>query len=385
MKCLHHRLFLFIFAFVSFLPCHAQTFNDMSKQFKTCNVQVPAPYAQVCRDVITPIESARVLDKLQQKSMQFEIDGDMLLVGANVQAADMTDDHAPFLCCDIQSSLEEVSKGKYVAKFRWESMSAALLDVRLINVDPKLNTRLRYVGTVDAVMPDSDLADGLLTRAGLSRRDDMLPIASEAMPRKITVFKGRACQQSITACTVIYLVDGDSLAPLLQNSVFNKVVLDKFVFVGIHNSSVDASATRIKEMLPGYDAAVHASFMAFTTVLVPTRVENGEKPLRRYVAGYSNGGAWALEVLTTTPARYDGAIVMSPASWKIPQTLPRGRQLFIGAGLMESGAKTQSMAIAEAFRKDGDQVSERYPAAGHSMNSWLSIWLMTLSGLSAPL
>jgi hypothetical protein len=374
--------------FILFSLFHFSSFSAESdpapRSFRACPFDSSVTkFSLVCKDVFSAQEATEAIAKLKRKSFFYEIDENSLTVGVILRPGEINNNELPFLCCEIQAPLDKVSDGLYLGKFRWDQMSSSLLDMRLLNISERINSRIRYVGSVDFTMPDLDIGNALIARSGLVRSDQMIRISSEDIERKISIFKGRSCLVSVVQCIVIYMADGESLSFFIKNSLKNKVVLDRFIFVGIHNSAVNHVETRIKELVYGIDPTFYEAYRRLATMDVPILIEKKEKPLRRYVAGFSNGGAWALDTLYNNPLKYDGAIVMSPGQWEFRKAdhLPN-RRIYIGAGLMETGVKTSSIAIAAGFRNRETLVIELYPPSGHSVNSWLSIWLGALTNIS---
>ncbi|AVR97703.1 hypothetical protein C9I28_20220 [Pseudoduganella armeniaca] len=318
--------------------------------------------------------------QVARKGQYFEVRGDTLLVGFDASKATLTYGDKPFLCCDLQTPLQRLRNGVFGIKIRSPNLSNAVLTLHVTNVEPR-GEAFRYRGSEQFILADEDVA--LPTQAGLDIERIALPFAAgSSETRTVSIFRGAACKQTIANCTVVYMADGQSLQRLLLAAWRNGRRLADLVFVGVHNADTGGSNRRIAELLRVSEEPDFELFKAFVFGTVRDRVESGQAPRKRYAGGMSNGGAWALSMLAEQPDLFDGAIVMSPAIWHEPASMEvAGKALIIGAGLLEDGMLRQAQKIAGLCSDKGASVAAIYPPSGHSMNSWVNIWIGALKAL----
>lgn len=343
-------------------------------------------YGQPCKQPLSPLEAARELDKLKKANFTFAVEGDSLVVSLRMAAADLSYPQGPRLCCEIQGYLDRIGDDIYGARFRWNRMAQAMLDLNLMDIRYQRVAHARINGSPGYAMAASpDRA--ALERAGTEVADLAVDGGTLLGPRTVTVVKGTACRKSLSGCTMIYLADGDSAVDFASNALVKQVDMRRFVIVGIHNArktgDIDAINTRIGELLRGTDVPRYEAFMRFVTGDVLRQVEGGETPLRRIAAGYSNGGVWAVDALLANPAVFAGAISMSPGipALRAAPPLP-GQRVFLGAGHMEPPFHRATLAIAQALKERGIKVEETYVPSGHSMNTWINLWNNAINALN---
>lgn len=355
------------------------------RDFTKCSVQnKEAGYTKPCKDELSSTDIEKSRESATKQPFSIAVQGDMLTITARVAAGDITFAGKPYLCCDIQAYLDPLGDDLYAAKFRWHDMDKSLLELRLFNVAQPSSGNANYHGSKEFHSSRNDIAQSALQNAGMALTEHTFKISKEFDARKVSVIKGRACLRNLTACQVIYMADGQSLVFLVKNALLDQRDLSHFVFVGIHNAEAkEKSNVRIDELLFGYDPARYESFMHFSTVTLIQEIEGQDLPLARYSAGYSNGGAWAYDMLLARPDVFAGAIIMSPAEWKsrVDTRLP-GRRVFIGAGHLESGFLANARAMVPDVRSRGALVQETYVPSGHGMNTWTNIWSRSLLALS---
>lgn len=356
------------------------------RDFTKCSVEnKEAGYTKPCKDELNSTDIKTSRESSEKQPFSFAIQGDTLTVTAKVASGDITFAGKPYLCCDIQAYLDPLGDDLYAAKFRWHDMDQSLLELRLFNVAKPSNGNATYHGSKEFLVPRNDIDQSVLQNAGMALTEHVFKISQEFGARKVTVIKGPACLQNLMACRVIYMADGQSLAFLVKNALLNQRDLSHFVFVGIHiaEAKENTNNIRIDELLFGYHPARYETFMHFSTVTLIHEIEGQDLPLARYSAGYSNGGAWAYDMLLARPDVFAGAIIMSPAEWK-PRADTRltERRVFIGAGHLESGFLANARAMAADLRSRNALVQEIYVPSGHGMNTWTNIWSRSLLALS---
>lgn len=345
-------------------------------------------YEQPCKDQLASADIAIAIKSAEDRDFVIDVQGDTLLVAAKVAPDTLTVGGKPYLCCDMQAYLDPVADGIYAAKFRWHDMHRSLLEFRLTNTFRRAAASAIYNGSKDFPDQRNSIDNAVLHNAGMQLAELAIPMNEEFGVRQVTVIKGPSCLHTLSQCILIYMADGESLAFMVKSALLEQRDLSRFVFAGIHNAKGQDNAVRIDELLYGYKQPRYDAFLAFVTTTLIPHTEMKEIPLARYSAGYSNGGAWALDMLLTKPDIFTGAIVMSPAEWSSrTDTRLDQHNVFIGAGHMELPFYAKARAIAPLLRERGAIVQELYIPSGHSMNTWNNVWSRTLLALApvAPL
>jgi enterochelin esterase-like enzyme len=375
-------LLLALFGFAFFAPARAADGFE-PRDLRVCAPEASAGgYAATCKQPLSPAEVQGRLQKLKDRDFAFDFEGDALLIAARIPAASVPFERGPFVCCDIQAYLDKVAPDTYAAKLRWNRMAEALLDLRLLGMKDRPQMAVRRNGSTQFLLAEPGIDKRLADAAGFTVTTTQVDTRSILGLRKVTIAAGPACRSSLAHCSVIYMPDGESTLSFVLNALGNKVDMRSVVVVGIHNADEDPSGNRNEELLfglgPRYDV-----FLRFVTEDLTRHVEGGQKPLRRIAAGFSNGGAWALDVLVAKPDRFDGAIIMSPAQWQI-RSAPSlaGRRVMVGAGFMETAFHANATAIAARLKERGADVKELYVPSGHSINTWVNVWNAAIVSLA---
>lgn len=332
-------------------------------------------YALPCKQTITPAEAAGLLAQSDDKRFAYRIDGDALTIVANVDTKDVLYPNGPYVCCEMQAYLDKMAGDVYAARFRWNLMSKGMFDLSLLGVDNRPDVRVQVNGSPEFAVARSGAGSTVAAAAGYRVVTDVVEAGAPLGARKVTIVRGPDCLASLTGCSIVYMPDGESAQAFLANALANGIDMRRAVVVGIHNDDVDPISRRIEELLFGVAQPRYDAFMHFATADLVRYVEGSSKPLRRIAAGYSNGGAWALDALVANPDVFDGAIIMSPAQWKFRNMGSlAGHRAFVGAGFMERGYQSSAAAIAAGLRERGAEVGELYVPSGHSMNTWINVW-----------
>lgn len=383
-----------LFLFISFIAACglsnislAQKISDINlRDFTACSADDKnSGYTSPCKDTLDDTDIRQALAAAEKQHFVLDVKGDRLLITAKVATDDISYAGRPYLCCDLQAYLDPVADGIYAAKFRWHDMQKSLLELRLMNVGKPSGGNAIYNGSLEFPDPASNIDKSVFKNAGMELTEHSYDISQEFGTRKVTVIKGADCLQTLSACTIIYMADGESLNYMVKSTLLQHKDLRKFVFVGIHNSEdkENTMSIRIDELLFGTNAARYDAFMHFVTETLRQEIESKQPPLARYSAGYSNGSAWALDVLLTKPDLFKGAIAMSPAQWKSRNdTSLAQRRVFIGAGYLEPGFYKNARRIAPELSARGALVQEVYVPSGHSMNTWSNVWSKALQAIS---
>jgi enterochelin esterase-like enzyme len=353
------------------------------RDLRACAADKPAAaYEAACKQALTPAEAEAQLLALKDRDFAVQIDGDTLLVAARLDGAKVRYRQGPFLCCEMQAYLDKIGPDAYAAKLRWNRMAEAMIDLRLRDVPERGDMRIRRNGSTQFVMFDQAMDKRVAEAAGFAVSTAQVDTHGMLGVRKVTTLAGPDCRGALADCTVIYMPDGEYALGFVLNALANQVDMRRFVVVGIHNDEEDTINRRIEELLfgvgPRYDL-----FMRFVTGDLAQRIEGTQKPRRRIAAGYSNGGAWALDALLARPDWFEGAIIMSPAQWNIRSDARlQGRPVTVGAGFIEPAYRSNALAIAARLRERGAAVKELYIPSGHSMNTWVNVWNAAIVGLN---
>lgn len=385
------RQLLLVFSFIAACgilnSSFAQKMEEVAlRDFTKCSADNKSTgYATPCKDALAATDVAKALALAAKQNFSLAIEDDTLLIAAQVVPGDIQYAGKPYLCCDIQAYLDPIADGIYAAKFRWNEMDKSLLSLSLINVAQRSGHSLTYNGSKQFPDQLNNIDKSALKNAGMELTEHAFEINQEFGMRKVTVIKGDACLQSVAPCQVIYMADGQSLASLVKSALLDKRDLSRFVFVGIHMSEGKKNSIniRIDELLFGYSPARYDAFKHFVTVTLVQQIEKQAAPLARYSAGYSNGGAWALDMLLDKPDIFSGAIIMSPAQWtsRTDTRLP-GRRVFVGAGKLETAYHANAHTVTANLRARDALVQETYVPSGHSMSTWSNVWSRSLLALS---
>lgn len=336
----------------------------------------------VCKDQLTESEQQAVTLALG-KDEQYIIAGvNSIIVGMRAQPGDLSLDDRPYLCCDLKGYLDPIGKDIFAAKFRSGFIAQSIFDAGFLNIPRFNSTGLRFNGSAQFVAVSRNVNTSVITEKGHTYSRSPLK-SDEFGERMITKITGSACQTDVKRCHVVVMPDGEGLTQLATNAVERGVDLTKLVLVGIHNRKPASANDRIDELLFGYNEVVYAKYMRFAFEVVLPSTIGSQKPASIYTAGFSNGGAWALDALIDRPSLIHGAIVMSAGSWELrnePQL--KNHMIFIGAGLFETGTRRQSTSIVTQLRNRGAIVRDSYPPGGHSVNTWVNIWIDALRSIT---
>lgn len=351
---------------VSSAPARAGWQSDLT------SCETAGPNQQVCKQPLTQTDVKSQQEKLSDTDFAYEIQDDALIVSVRRKGPG----DRLLLCCDIQAYLDPIAQDVYSAKIRWHSFDTVLLDLMIVGLDEPEKHRVTLKRSKTFSFADEDFDDAQLDQKALEL--DAGPVVGK---RTLTVVTGRDCKTSIANCAIIYMPDGHAAPMLVANAVANGHAMSRFIVVGINGVDVDTANTRIKQLLHGIDTDYRA-FIHFAMNDVTAAIEKGRTPAYRVVAGYSNGAAWALDVLRERPDLFKTAIVMSPARWKFKdQDHYNGRRIVIGAGLLETGFHSNAVKIAAEMAHRGASVKTVYVPAGHSMNTWVNVWNAAMADL----
>lgn len=355
------------------------------RDLRTCAANKPAGgYDKVCKQPLAADDIAAVRDKVKDRRFAHAIEDDTLTIVMRAEAAELRYPAGPHVCCEIQAYLDQVEGDIHAAKFRWNRMAQAMLDLRFFGMEHRKDARAHINGSPQFVPVDEKIDKKVFAAHGFTLSTERLEGGGTIGLRSVTVARGPFCARRLAQCTIIYMPDGDATRLFVGNALVNGVDMRDFVVVGVHNAEVNGNETRTEELLYPLGASRYPMFMRFVTEDVRRHVEGAQKPLQRLSAGFSNGGVWAVDALLAHPDLFDGAIVMSPGMWKYRNEDKLGaHRVFVGAGLMEDVFHATSMKIAAGLTQRGAAVSELYIPSGHSMNTWINVWNSAITALNA--
>jgi predicted esterase len=355
------------------------------RDMRACTAEhAAAGFDLPCKQALPADAVAFELGKLKTKDFAYEVKGDTLVVSVRMKPDEVPFPNGPYLCCEIQAYLDKVAENVYAARFRWNRMTTALLDLNLQDVNKRPDARIAYNGSPEFVFTGAKLDKGLIARAGAELTTVSLDAGAELGVRKVTVFRGADCRQGVAGCAVIYMPDGESTRAFVDNALATGIDMRRLVVAGVHHAEVDPMNTRIEELLLGYNEARYDAFMRFVIGDLKARIEGADRPARRIAAGFSNGGSWAYAALVSQSSHFDGAIVMSPGEFKTRNDLPLpGKLAVVGAGYMERGFYRSATTVAAGLKARGATVKEVYVPSGHGFNTWVNVWNTAMTELDS--
>lgn len=388
-KLINRQLFLtllliaLIVADTSFSIADDVKGNVMSEVPECTAEDIKNEYATLCREII-PVSMLSELKQLELTNrFGYRVAKNSLLIVAKVAAEDIVFSDKPFFAGDIQGYLEKIDSDLFAIYLHFKDIDRSSLTLSLINVTGGEKPVIQYSGAHEfgqiSLKRSADIIRELVS-IGAEYQKVYFDKIPNLKPKEIEIVKGAHCKQSIYSCSVIYAADGESILTFVDNALTHKINIDNFVFVGIPNQSEN----RIQELLYGYDDKIFDAFMNFVTRVLVNAIENGEQPKFRFVGGFSNGGAWALDALNMYKDKFDGAIVMSPAEWEFKSDSNlKGKEIFIGSGLLERNLVKHTKSIASKLQELGATTHTLYPQSGHAMNSWVQIWNLALTEINS--
>ncbi len=338
-------------------------------------------YTRVCAELLNQEEIDEVKAMQFDDVITYKAVQDGLILVAKLKKSDLGFFDRPAIAGEFSTFLEPIGIHFYAIKVRFKGIEKAKLNPSLINFATQKLVKLNIDGRDSSERTVVESWPVVLQKLEKnSARYDVMsfPSVKHREEKKVWVFRGRHCLTTISSCNVIYTADGD-IHTFIVNADAAGISLDAFVFVGIQASDTN----RIGELLKGSDQNSFDAFLRFVVTDLAKTVEHGNKPKSRYAAGYSNGGAWALDALLFHPEFFDGAIAMSPATWELKSKVNlHKKNIFLGAGELEPGFFKQAEKCVEIVQDLGAQVETRYSKSGHSMNTWVPIWNMALKHLN---
>lgn len=216
----------------------------------------------------------------------------------------------------------------------------------------------------------------------------VVEVTSEAMegPRRLSIFRGDACREALDGCRVIYMADGEMLHRFLREAPAGATA-DRLVVVGLHNDHTDRTGrARQGELLRDDDRARYRAFEQFVTREVVTYVEGATpRPADdRFTLGFSNGGAWAIDMLERRREVFCGTVAMSVADQSTRGRKITGARVFLGSGRHEAAYYIYTRRSADALKGAGAKVEERYVPGDHNPATWTALFWWAVGEMMQP-
>lgn len=362
---------------------HAEDFSWMKiSVIPQCTVQHREDgYKRICSELleqgeIEEVKGMQFADVLAYKALE-----NGLILAAKLKKSELGFYDRPAFTGEISTYLEPIAKDLFAIKIRFNGIERAKLNPILFNLAGRDPITLNIDGREPSERTVVESWAVVLKKMqvnGANYEVINFPAGKHLESKDVIVFRGRNCLTSIAACKVIYHADGNQLRSFIPNAQAAQVGFDDLVLVGIPSSNQN----RIGELLKGRVQDSFDAFLGFVVNDLRHTIEKSEAPKGRYVAGYSNGGAWAFDALLFHPEIFDGAIVMSPATWALQSKVNlKQKKIFVGAGELEPGFLQTAQKITTIAGDLGAEVKTSYSKSGHSMNTWVPIWNMALKHL----
>lgn len=296
------------------------------------------------------------------------------------------------LCCSIQEPLTKVQNEAWYGCIEIEDIEKYALEIGIIAKDHELSIET-WIGRNYR---------GIIANDSSQRTDRDSTFTYEfdsefVGRRKITMYLPTQTDRKETI-PVMYVADGQSVVQLAHyfEKAINGGLLPPVALVGIWPSSEkltheeNAVDGRALEYLAGYDAKFPDHFRRHNDFLIREIIPYVEKKYNiglsrknRMIAGFSNGGAWAISTALENSNLFSSAISAS-AGWTKStsvETKASDVKFFVNYGNLETGFKAKSIKIADSLRQSGNIVVQKEQLGGHSMQMWKDAFIASLSDI----
>lgn len=279
------------------------------------------------------------------------------------------------LCCAIVAPLDRIGSGDlWALSLKVWKLNRAVLDIQLMPPRPQLDLSA-FFGR-DAASPVTvPLLAGSIVHETLQSK-----ALNEV--RVVHVYLPPAYDRTVRY-PVVYLADGDvvaAYAPAIESLIITHRIRPLIVVgLGAGQGSERAREYRLGESAPRY--AEHDSFVFGEVVpFIETKYAASPRREDRMLAGFSDGGAWALSAGVRHADRI-GAVAALSFGWGPAAQLvdiPNRPRLFFAAGTLEPDFHRLTERTARrAQASGGDVVFEDY-TAGHTLLAFRSTLLDSL-------
>lgn len=385
-----------VFQFVDF---HSQINDNSSCELlewiTSHETALPAPARQAaalnlatCRLPSAGLTADAARAMLDGKTFAVEVAEGVLTVVTRSTASDVR------ICCSIQGEMERIGDSEFwVQRRRLPDADRGMLSFMSFGSNPE--PPIRWRGPLAPEAPP--LAAWPLRGQRLERQ-----IASEALgeTRKLSIYLPPEWSPDRT-WPVVYLTDGAALVfshvlePMIAEGTIPPLVLVSalpapFGVVGeAPPLPMDLRSAEYINRFPGgagqdrFDR--HMSFFAEElTDYARKEFAVSSEPEDVAVAGYSNGGVFALWAGLQHPETFGGVIAMSPGMVFIEPTdlAAEVRARFqVSGGLYEPTFAKTARTTEATLREAGFDVMARYPAAGHAQDQWEYVFSEAIKGI----
>ncbi|WP_332772247.1 alpha/beta hydrolase [Phenylobacterium sp.] len=316
---------------------------------------------------------AEVEGRLKAADLAWWIEDDTLNVVAR-----RSGDYA-LLCCAVQTPMDRVEGG--VDLWTMSVRIPDLLSAQLtINVLPSSQPMALWRGP-QAAKPANRTAvpeDWF--------REITIPSKAMSEPRKLTVYAPPSPPPG-WRYPVIYAADGESVQAWagIVHALVQAGDIPQVILVGLRPGPADTVRGagpgilfRHHEYLIGFEGG-DARFTAHERFLLEEVAPLAERefaaatdPRERAVAGYSNGGAWALQMAARHPGVFGKVISLSPGGASGTRRLEGALfgDVFLGGGRLEQTFAANARTAADVVAPGAGRLWLEIRNAGHSHDLW---------------
>ena len=342
----------------------------------------------VCR-VQKAFAPTAVLDRLHGRDFAWWIEGDTLNMVARGSAA-------PFVCCSVQLHLSPLAgpPGLWAEAVHLPRLQEAVLELGVLHGRPDDTLEVWRGPHAPPAPPALDPPPAWLHRLTVSSRalGESRIVYVYAPPRRRAPYP------------VIYMADGQSVPDYARivHGLAAAGLAKEVVLIGLEpgaagmkpGSGAEDQARKQEYLFDFPDGADrfarHERFLLDEVMPMAERDYGASAdPRLRAVLGYSNGGAWALEMGARHPATFAGVVALSSGWTKalpLLETASAGR-VYLGYGLYEAGqGRDPAREAAAVLSKRVDSLRLEVRVAGHSDRAFADQfgealpWLFPASG-----
>lgn len=351
-------------------PPSAPTYDENSP----C-AEAPAT-SPACRESVDDIDEAAARAALGERELAIVREGDRFTVFARTPQPETR------LCCSLQGPMTRIGETDlFVARYRLADLDRATLTFVPRAAEGR---SLLWEDMLSWRGPQAPPTPGRVEQLRGERFERALWSEHLQETRRIFIYlpPGHDRSQSYHA---LFMADGAGAMTraLLVERMIEDGLIPPIVLVGAGSgaeaivedrSSLGIADFRSADYLPGFTGGgdrfeQHLRFFSEELVAYAAR-DFGvtSDPQRRAVAGFSNGGSFALFAALRRPDVFGVAIPLSPSWRRLTEedfTQPMRARFFMSAGLYELTRQRRASAYAEVLRAHGYDVTLEIPVMGH--------------------
>lgn len=294
-----------------------------------------------------------------------------------------TNTDRPVLCCGLQLPLSPLpGTDVWAVTVRVKDVQRAVISLRVLtDTYAPLTPETVWRGPQAlAPAPRSSVLAGRIEQATLNAGDLL-------GPREIRVYTPPhwTSEEQLPA---VYLADGQSIEGMAQTleAAIAAGTAPRVVLIGIPSARSTGSTSdpsedhRALEYLEGFPggAARFSAHEQFVVTQVLPYVERtyhlSTRPQDRVVAGFSNGGAWAISMAARHPQLFRGVLAMSPSNAGQQKAPDPAARVFVEAGTLEVPFLTAARAYAAITRRAGNPTQLEVRVSGHDAALWRDVF-----------